>query len=93
MINYSRGFLIEQRVHADVVNHITEPMMKAKQTALDAYLTHTAAIHAKLDPETRQHWRDRQKKAQPIRVRLFKLVASRGIEPRTRGFSVRCSTN
>ncbi len=26
-------------------------------------------------PEPRQHWRDGQKKAQPIRVRLFKLVA------------------
>jgi hypothetical protein len=43
------GFLIEQRVHGGVVNHTTEPMMNAKPTALDAYLTRTAAIHAKLD--------------------------------------------
>jgi hypothetical protein len=32
-----------------VVNHITEPTMNAQQTALDAYLTRTAAIHAKLE--------------------------------------------
>ena len=43
------GFLIEQRVHGGVVNHITEPTMNAKQTALDTYLTRTAAIHAKLE--------------------------------------------
>jgi hypothetical protein len=43
------GFLIEQRVHSDVVNHITEPTMNAKQTAPDAYLARTAAIHAKLE--------------------------------------------
>lgn len=49
MTNYSLGFLIEQRVHGGVVNHITEPTMNAKQTALDAYLAHTAAIHAKLE--------------------------------------------
>ena len=48
MINYSLGFLIEQRVHG-VVNHITEHMMNTKQTALDAYLARTAAIHAKLE--------------------------------------------
>ncbi|GEM_PF-1538937 len=29
----------------------------------------------------------------PVREPSEKLVASRGIEPRTRGFSVRCSTN
>ena len=49
MIDQSLGFLIEQRVHGGVVNHITEPTMNAKQTALDAYLTRTAAIHAKLE--------------------------------------------
>ena len=43
------GFLIEQRVHGGVVNHITEPTMNTKQTALDAYLARTAAIHAKLE--------------------------------------------
>ena len=43
------GFLIEQRVHVLVVNLITEPTMNAKQTALDAYLARTAAIHAKLE--------------------------------------------
>ena len=36
------GFLIEQRVHGGVVNHIAEPTMNAKQTAVDA-----AAIHTK----------------------------------------------
>ena len=35
-------------------------------------------------PEPRQHWRDRQK-AQPIRVRLFKLVVISGLEPPTYG--------
>ena len=43
------GFLIEQRVHAGVVNQTTEPTMNAKPTALDAYLARTAAIHAKLE--------------------------------------------
>ena len=43
------GFLIEQRVHVRVVNHITEPTMNAKPTALDAYLARAAAIHAKLE--------------------------------------------
>lgn len=43
------GFLIEQRVHGGVGNHITEPTMNAKQTALDAYLARTAAIRAKLE--------------------------------------------
>jgi len=43
------GFPVEQRVHVRVVNHITEPTMNAKQTALDAYLARTAAIHAKLE--------------------------------------------
>jgi len=43
------GFLIEQSVHDGVVNHITEPTMNAKQTALDAYFARTAAIHAKLE--------------------------------------------
>jgi hypothetical protein len=36
-------------------------------------------------PEPRQCWRDRQKKAQPIRVRLFKLVGPHGLEPWTKG--------
>ena len=44
-----RSFLIEQRVHVLVVNHHPEPTMNAKQTALDAYLARTAAIHAKLE--------------------------------------------
>ena len=43
------GLLIEQRVHGGVANHITEPMINAKQTALDAYLARTATIHAKLE--------------------------------------------
>lgn len=43
------GFLIEQRVHGGVINHITGPTMNVKQTALDAYLARTAAIHAKLE--------------------------------------------
>ena len=43
------GFLIEQRVHGGVVNHIMEHTMNAKPNALDAYLTRTAAIHAKLE--------------------------------------------
>ena len=43
------GFLIKQRVHDGVVNHITEPTMNAMPTALDAYLARTAAIHAKLE--------------------------------------------
>jgi len=38
MIDQSLGFQIEQRVHGSVVNHITEPTMNTKQTALDAYL-------------------------------------------------------
>ena len=42
------GFPIEQRVHGGVVNHLAEPTMKTKQTARDAYLARTAAIHAKL---------------------------------------------
>jgi hypothetical protein len=41
--------LIEQRVHGGVVKHRSEPQMNAKPTALDAYLAHTAAIHAKLE--------------------------------------------
>jgi hypothetical protein len=32
-----------------VVNHHLEPTMNAKQTAHDAYLARTAAIHAKLE--------------------------------------------
>jgi hypothetical protein len=32
-------------------------------------------------------------KTAPVREPSEKLVASRGIEPRTRGFSIRCSTN
>ena len=43
------GFLIEQRVHGGGVNHITGPTVTAKQTALDAYLARTAAIHTKLE--------------------------------------------
>ncbi|MBP9217726.1 MAG: hypothetical protein KBD39_06885 [Sterolibacterium sp.] len=43
------GFLIEQRVHGDVLNHHTEPTMNTKPTALDAYLARTAAIHAKFE--------------------------------------------
>lgn len=43
------GFLIEQRVHGGVVNHITEPPMNTKQTAIDAYLARTAAIRTKLE--------------------------------------------
>jgi hypothetical protein len=42
-------FPIEQRVHVGVVNHITEPTMSTKPTALDAYFARTAAIHAKLE--------------------------------------------
>ena len=36
-------------------------------------------------PEPRQCWRSGQKKAQPIRVRLFKLVGPHGLEPWTKG--------
>jgi len=43
------GFLIEQRVHGGVVNHITEPTMNIQQTALDAYLARNAVIHTKLE--------------------------------------------
>jgi len=45
----SLGFLIEQRVHGDVVNHTTEPTMNAKPAALDDYLARTAAIRAKVE--------------------------------------------
>ncbi|MFZ5498581.1 MAG: hypothetical protein ACOY6N_05950 [Pseudomonadota bacterium] len=43
------GYLIEQRLNGVIVNHHPELPMNAKQTALDAYLARTAAIHAKLE--------------------------------------------
>lgn len=41
--------LIAQRVHGDVVNHITKPTLNAKPSALDAYLARAAAICTKLE--------------------------------------------
>ena len=44
------------------------------------------------DPEKRAFWEEKAKTAREKREPL-EVVASLGIEPRTRGFSIRCSTN
>ena len=44
------------------------------------------------DPEKRSFWDKKAKTAREKREPL-EVVASLGIEPRTRGFSIRCSTN
>ena len=75
------GFLIEQRVHGGVVNHITEPKMNAKQTALDAYLASTAAIHAKAPPTLAL----RAEKNPTDKGWVLELVGPLGVEPSTNG--------
>ena len=45
------------------------------------------------DPQKRAYWEARAKTARESREPLGNVVASLGIEPRTRGFSIRCSTN
>ena len=43
--------------------------------------------------ERRKYWDAKAKTARENREPLNAVVASLGIEPRTRGFSIRCSTN
>ena len=45
------------------------------------------------DPQKRAYWEAKAKTAREGREPLGDMVASLGIEPRTRGFSIRCSTN
>ena len=45
------------------------------------------------DPQRRAYWEAKAKTAREGREPLGDMVASLGIEPRTRGFSIRCSTN
>ena len=45
------------------------------------------------DPAKRAYWEEKAKTARESREPLGDMVASLGIEPRTRGFSIRCSTN
>ena len=47
----------------------------------------------KIDPNLRIEFEQKKKNRKQLRTYGFNLVAWTGIEPVTRGFSIRCSTN
>ncbi len=79
----------QRRVMDDYIAALVAELLEIDQMELIAQ----ANAEREKDPNKRAFWERKAKTARENREPLDVLVARGGIEPSTRGFSIRCSTN